>query len=66
VTRLANGRMTAHLPCGGHPGDLLHHDDGTARGTAPTANGRTLDRFDVAVRRHRTEHPECYTERTTR
>lgn len=32
--------------------DLLHHDDGTHRSTAPTTNGRELERFERQMRRH--------------
>lgn len=33
--------------------DLLHFACGMHRGTAPTADGRIIDRFDAAVRAHR-------------
>lgn len=38
------------LPCGGRAGDrlLLHHDDGTPRGTARSTDGRELEWFDAS------------------
>jgi hypothetical protein len=32
--------------------DLLHFECGMQRGTAPTANGTTLERFEEALSRH--------------
>lgn len=36
----------------------LHHPDGTHRTTAATANGRTLERFEAAIRAHLAKHKE--------
>lgn len=33
-------------------GDLLHHDCGMHRGTAPSASGRVLDRFEQNMQSH--------------
>lgn len=33
-------------------GDLLHHENGSHRGTAPSANGRVLEAFDQGIRPH--------------
>jgi hypothetical protein len=44
------------LPCGGRAGDRLHHDDGTPRGTAQSADGRELEWFDAHAKDHHTTH----------
>jgi hypothetical protein len=42
------------------PDRFLHHDDGTHRSTAPTANGRDLERFERELPAHLADgHRHC-------
>lgn len=41
--------------CAARAGDALHFDDGTHRTTPPTADGRTLERHEAAIRAHLAE-----------
>lgn len=48
----SNGPEDEPCPCG-KKNDLLHNEAGVLRGTAPNADGKTLDRFDRNIRKHR-------------
>lgn len=41
---------------GSHDNEYMHHEDGTHRGSAPTANGHDVERYDAAARRHFAAH----------